>query len=673
MRPAVSQWGMLKDALREAIDGLPGFRVSHALFTTYAFEPEFFETAVLPLLLPDGGEGLSLHAGLRRLQMEALLRDAPIDCDVYFDTRVVVPGNPLLPFAMLPVRLGDEFHAKIILLRLQDAAGRVRCLLGAGSANLTQAGWWENIEAWYFAPPFDPARPPAGLLPGLQRLFAFLAGRSRQGPATAELRALFEAADAADPQVGEAAFGVFTPDEPHFFDWLAGQRALRGWGGDGEARLEVVSPYFAERGHAELVRELLAAAGAAGVDLWLPEDPWQAGGTAALIEAERYAALAEVAGLRWCSFADSGLAASRKKEGVPRFLHAKLIRQPGRYCFMGSVNFSNKACKSNFEAGFLFADGGAAWLQPATLPPTRFLLPAQQACHAGIDEGAPELGALFDWRTRQLAIKLLRDADRQAWSDCRVSLVDLPGTGFVLPARLSLSADEPLYRLLQTCPWLRLRFEHGAETLAWVQQDGLEYRPPPADLRPDAWRILEMWRALGDGARGSRPGDFEPLEVMLRGHADDGEAMPYAEPEQDLFAAMAAVHGCFYLLRRRLKVERERGSTARCDYYLAAPRPDSLLNLLERIEAPPEGRSIDAVAAWVMLLWVEQICTDHSDLATAQALRARTRAQLDARLTQPPLTGLDPQWLAWAERMFLCEPGGESRVARQFTSGEAGR
>ena len=55
-----TQWRMLKDALRGAIDALPGYRVKQAIFTTYAFEPEFFESSILPLLPPRRSTSMSI-------------------------------------------------------------------------------------------------------------------------------------------------------------------------------------------------------------------------------------------------------------------------------------------------------------------------------------------------------------------------------------------------------------------------------------------------------------------------------------------------------------------------------------------------------------------------------------------------------------------------------------
>lgn len=666
-----TQWNMLKDALRSAIEALPGHRVTHALFTTYAFEPEFFETAILPLLLPDGGAGLSLHSVVRRLQLESLLRESPITIDVYFDARVVVPGCPFLPYSMLPVRLAHEFHGKLILLRLEDEHGKACCVLGTGSANLTKAGWWENLEAWHFTGAFDPARPPAGLLPGIRTLLGFLAERARPGAATDFFTDSFSTARPRRHAAGEPLLGVFTPGGDTFLDWISEHAD------EAETRLEVISPYFAESGHAALVSDLLDATGSPGIDLWLPEDPWQAGGPAVLMDEAAYVDLSEVDSLRWCRMADARLAEARRKEQTPRFLHAKLIRKPGSFCFMGSVNFSNKAFRHNFEAGFLFPDAGGAWLasrQPATL---RFLKPAEQAMQADVDESLPALWASFNWQTLVLKVGPFTIPADRAHRNASLRIIDAQGADsglcIKLPGSLLLEREGSLHRDLQTNPWIRLAFPGRPPlrtTLAWVQQEALEYRPPPVTLQPDAWRILEMWRSLAEGEAGSGPMDPGALEVLLKGRSKRGEASLEGEPGQDLFEEMAVAHGSFYLLRRRLQAEQKKGNLARCEYYLSAPRPDALTSLLAHIEQPGDECPVEPIAAWVMLQWSIQICQDHAKLDSAKALGRRAEDALAALLAREPLSALEPRFLDWVGRMFLCPPGEERRLARHFLSGE---
>jgi hypothetical protein len=658
---------MLKDALRGAIDELPGYRVKQAVFTTYAFEPDFFESSILPLLLPSGEKNLSLHSAVRRLQLESILRAAPIDIDVYFDARVIMPGCPLLPYDMKAMRLQGEFHGKVVLLRLEDEAGHVKCILGAGSANLTQAGWWENIEAWHFAKPFDPSRPPAGILPGVKSLLDFLFRNRQAGKATKVLRRSFSDAASVRAKADDPVFGVFLPGKGNFLEWLREQVKR----GSSDARLEVISPYFADSGHAELVQELLATTRCNGVDVWLPVDPWQAGGPAALIEQSCYDALSSISDLRWAQMRDTGLANSREQKNQPRFLHAKIIRQPGRFCFMGSVNFSQKAFRVNFEAGFLFPDHGAPWLKPLADQPSRFLKPAEQACHEGVDDTLPELRAGFNWQTGMLRLWFARTTEEEKLDDGAVSLLDAQGQAFgkrrTLPADVRVKPGDSLYRDLQTNPWIRLAFRDGRKALVWVQQDGLEYRPPPDGLRPDVWRILEMWRGLAGGRSGSQPGDFEALEILLKRRFIDDEAPPEGAPEQDIFEAMAAAHGSFYLLRRLLLEQRERR-----EYYLSAPRPDTLASLVDQLGRPEDEGAPEAVATWVLLQWVTQICSDHKDASAARKLVRRAETYLEALLCRAPLNAVEPKFLAWAQSMFQCDPGKERSVTRSFKETGAG-
>ncbi|MCV2356554.1 phospholipase D-like domain-containing protein [Paucibacter sp. B2R-40] len=671
MSETTSQWGMLKDALRSAIEELDGYRVTDALFTTYAFEPEFFETAILPLLQPDGGDGLSLHSAVRHLQMESLLRDSPINVAVYFDARVVVAGCPMLAYEMLPMRLQHEFHGKVMLLRLENGKGLVRWVLGAGSANLTKAGWWENIECWYFAPAFDPAKPPAGVVPGLVGLLSFLTGSGARNSVAAMFRKELSDSSALRRRSDEPLFQVFVPGKPSFIKWFDEIMKHKVKQSDG-VRVEVFSPYFADAGHAELVQLLLNTTGAKALDLWLPEDPWQAAGGAAQIEEDAYCALRDAANLRWCEFGDADLAGSRRKEETPRFFHAKVIRIPGQFCFMGSVNFSNKAFKLNFEAGFLFPDKGDAWLTDLSRQPIRFLKPLEPATHADVVETGPNIFAIFNWHTLELGIDFVTSKDRRRYAETEVRLIDAQGKKFgratMLPHSFKLKTSESLYRDLQSNPWIKVEVDGVGLSIVWVQQCALDHRPPPEDLRPDVWRILEMWRSLAAGGTGSCPGDYEQLEVLLLRRGASGETPPAGSLELDIFEEMAAVHGSFYLLRVRLKEEQLRLNSVRCEYYFSAPRPDSLRCLVDRIEQAEDGNVVEPVAAWAMLLWVIQICSDHREILSAKKLSLRAKCLLNGLLLQKPLSTLEPVWLEWAERMFLCAPGQESGVARHFVN-----
>lgn len=527
---ATTQWAMLKDALGAVLASNTSYRVTSALFTTYAFEPEFFEASIIPLLLPEGDDDFSLHPVVRRIQLEAYLREHPMNLDVYFDARVVVPGCPLLPYNMVPMQIDQaEFHGKVILLLLEDSFGNQMSTLGVGSANLTKAGWWENLEAWHFTPTFLPAKTPAGLRPGIRQLLEFLKESERAGTAHKALSEAFEGARNSN-QEPSPIFGVFTGNLG-FTTWLKKHLPQAGVQSTAGA-LEVISPYFAQDGHDTLVGELCAATGAKSLKVWLPIDPWQSGGQAALIEEKAYAALGELEALAWSEFNEPALEQARA-EKTPRFLHAKLIRRPGHFCFMGSVNFSNKAFWKNYEAGFLFEDNDKSWLRPTDETPQRFIVPPTETLvHEDALFNAPEICATFSWKTRTLSFFHQKRSTgktlcffllRSQGEDTRIA-IEIPSstTNFC-----ALSEAHPMLKDLQTNPWVKLLFDDGTIGLTWVQHVDLEYRPLGADLDPDLLQILSMWRQLASGKAGSQPVmDLSQLELKLNRRGGGGEKPP---------------------------------------------------------------------------------------------------------------------------------------------------
>jgi hypothetical protein len=132
---------VLSDAIREAIGGR---RVRVALFATYQLDPSFFELQVLPLLFD---RAFSHVENVRRLQLEEALRDVE-EVAVYFDRNALRPGTAALDWRRYGgSRRDGVFHAKHVLLLVdaKDDEDIPRLIVVTTSANLTQAGWWENL------------------------------------------------------------------------------------------------------------------------------------------------------------------------------------------------------------------------------------------------------------------------------------------------------------------------------------------------------------------------------------------------------------------------------------------------------------------------------------------------------------------------------------------------
>ena len=142
---------VLSERLQDAIQNR---RLISAVFLTYKLDPAFFEQEVIPLLVD---VPLAHAPAIRLVQLEDALRELAGEIAVYFDSNglaVSDDGSAKLDVRRIPVRMASGiFHAKnVFALVEQDAddpeAAPTRALIVASlSANLTRAGWWENVEA----------------------------------------------------------------------------------------------------------------------------------------------------------------------------------------------------------------------------------------------------------------------------------------------------------------------------------------------------------------------------------------------------------------------------------------------------------------------------------------------------------------------------------------------
>lgn len=131
-----------------------GGAIEHAFFTTFNFDPGFFERNVLPLVC-----GLSV-ADLQAMSVDATTREMyhPLKKTkvvVAYDQGVMqgVSGGGVR-YAILPRQLkAGFFHAKLVVLAGRDAKDTPLVTVMVGSGNMTLSGWADNIEvaAWVVA------------------------------------------------------------------------------------------------------------------------------------------------------------------------------------------------------------------------------------------------------------------------------------------------------------------------------------------------------------------------------------------------------------------------------------------------------------------------------------------------------------------------------------------
>lgn len=150
---------VLSQQLSEAIGDR---RVRAGVFTTFTFDPGFFELHVLPILFT---QPFSQVDEVRRIQLEDAMRTIE-HLAVYYDRGALAQDAEAaqLDYRRIDVRRATGcFHPKVILLLVdkhaEDADEETEAdtqetyqslIIGVLSANLTRAGWWENVEAAHF-------------------------------------------------------------------------------------------------------------------------------------------------------------------------------------------------------------------------------------------------------------------------------------------------------------------------------------------------------------------------------------------------------------------------------------------------------------------------------------------------------------------------------------------
>ena len=121
------------------------------VFTTFSFDPAFFELQVLPLLFPD--YSFSQPDKVRRAQFDDALRTVE-PLAVYYDRQALAQDSEPAQLGYRRIDIGRRtgcFHPKVLLLLVDDHHDegdlvRQALIVGLLSANLTRAGWWENLE-----------------------------------------------------------------------------------------------------------------------------------------------------------------------------------------------------------------------------------------------------------------------------------------------------------------------------------------------------------------------------------------------------------------------------------------------------------------------------------------------------------------------------------------------
>ena len=676
MSSATIPMEVLSRRLGDAIDGR---RLRAGVFTTFSFDPAFFELQVLPLLFPD--YSFSQPDKVRRAQLDDALRTVE-PLAVYYDRKALAQDGEPAQLGYRRIDVGRRtgcFHPKALLLLVddhheEDEPVRPALIVGLLSANLTRAGWWENLECAHLEEikDWEVDDEPCTFRTDLLALILLIRKSAREDDDQSALDRIHEFIRARTQtrrverrkSRGTYHTRIFCGQQQQdLADWLR-ERRLR----NESLNLEVLSPFFDGEGAGPLPA-LQDAVRPRETRVYLPTKP----DGEAEVSQDAYREIAEVA--RWAQLPTdvAGRGKSAEAQGAqPRHVHAKVYRLWRKggpdLLVVGSPNLStpghSRATAGNLEAAFLVdvTDAGYPqrwWLEPVDREVERFAETAPGE-EDGLEGVGLDLSLQYDWSTNTLSYRLVNEDDDERITRFEVNQpggahlfsVDRPRSGRWLACPADAAAQ--VRELLASTSFLQIAY-NGRSWRVLVREEGMGYRPSLwTELTPE--EIFEYWSLLTAAQRAA---------FIERLTGDSLEGLPTAirdplKSHDTLFDRYAGIYHAFGCLSRHIETAFDERREGEAETRLLGAKYDSLPSLLEKTLARDDA---DPIVRYVTLLCAKQL-RDNVVGRYREFFRARRKglAALDRQLARlPDLKNALPLpddderagFLDWYESAFL--------------------
>lgn len=483
---------------------LEGRRVRTAVFFTFSFDPAFFEQEILPVFLDIP---LSQAAPVRLVQLEDELRRRLDHVAVYYDPRGLVASNeaPRLDVRRIAVAMrGGYFHPKNLFLLTEpedpDGSQSLTLIVATLSANLTEGGWWRNVECCHTEMVEEASA--FGFrddLLGLFRAVRAACSDAVEHDALEQVRLFVTRCTQRDRITDGRLPSRLLGGRDEFVQFLSD--ATRGR--LTELNLEVIAPYVDDT-EAKPLQALIDAFEPRECRVFLPRS---SGGGIACSESY-YEAVRRMAPACWGQLPKSILQTGRTEQSADRFVHAKVYRffhPTKRYeaVVVGSINLTGAAHRrgGNLESAFIVEPELNQvpdwWLSRVDAKkPTAFQ-------EAGEDDDVTTrspaiwLTITYHWNDHRAGVEWRGETrspviDLFAAGIHRVRLSSLdPGE----PRRLNEAEAQAIREGLETTALFTARVDGAEDGPLLVREEGMAWKPSIL-LTLSVADILRYWSAL---------------------------------------------------------------------------------------------------------------------------------------------------------------------------------
>ncbi len=601
---------VLSEALVEAIAGR---RVKAAVFTTFTFDPGFFEEEVLPLLFDFS---FSHVPKLRLIQLENELRS--IDhLAVYYDRRALETsgGSASLDFRRIPIERKGYFHPKIALILVENKSEEElweSLLVGVFSANLTRSGWWENVECAQFEEVH--AGEQCRFHSDLLDFFGWIRkdeGTDHDHQALEQVRrfVVYRTSDLPYRTINKMLHPRLFYGQQTLPEFLSHELKLP----SETYNLEVISPFFDGTEEAGTLVELIEALGPKETRIFLPRED---DGTA-LCSGAYFDAVSELPSAGWSTLPRSVLQRSESgaENEANRFVHAKVYRlwsksEGKEFLVAGSANLTRaahgRAASGNLETAFITETDPSSisfrfWLD---LLDKETISEFEQTANQEEPEEVwvPPVTVLYDWQT---------ETARYFWESDPPEFFELSSAGVKLGqispvsqdcwTELSSDIGARLAHALKSTSFVEVIVGGHPAATVLVREEGMAKKPSLLlSLTPE--EILRFWSLLS-------PEQKQRFleEKAVRFLAEQGLVTVPTDIDDrpdSMFDRFAGIFHAFASLEKRVEEALDQGVEREAVYRLFGNKYDSLPNLIDKVLADDEG---DLVNRYLTLLTARQL------------------------------------------------------------------